>query len=43
MRGYHLNPAGILLLLREGRADDVESIMATVDGPTPTLNPCLTV
>ena len=30
MRGYDLNPAGLLLVLREGRADDVESIRADV-------------
>jgi hypothetical protein len=41
MRGYDLNSAGILLLLREGRADDLKSIQAAVEGPIPYLEPKL--
>src|SRR3954451_6912076 len=41
MRGYELKSAGIFLLLRDGRADDLKSIQAAVEGSTPYLEPML--
>jgi hypothetical protein len=41
VKGHAVNPAGIMLLLREGRVDDVESLEAAVEGSIPYLEPML--